>query len=770
VKVNLRSVRWLNPASLAAGTILLVVALFVTGVPILDLIELKTYDLRFASRGPVRPSGAIVLAVIDEKSLDLEGRWPWPRSKIAALVDILSRAGARVIGFDIAFSEPDENSHLALIDQLGRRVEVLGLKDSRLADFIRESRKDADHDLTLARALKGSSAAVVLGYFFHMDETGLGYRIEPAEVDRQLERISTSKYPVVVYRESESVAPALRAYAPESNLELLTEAAAGSGHFTITTDRDGVVRRIPLVIQGGADFFPPLAVLCAWHYLGKPPLVVSIARQRVEGVKIGERRIPTDEIGRLLVNYLGPPKTFPHVSITDVLGGRVSGDTFKDRIVLVGATATGTHDLKSAPVSPVYPGVEIHASVIDNLLSGNFMVRPRWALVYDLLAILALGTVAGTMLPRMSALRGLVFAGALAVLYLLIARALFVHAGIWLNLVYPLLGLAVSYTALTVHLYVTEERERKKVKETFRHYVAPVVVEEMLKEPQRLKLGGEERILTVLFSDLEGFTTQSERHAPHEVLGILSDYYDRMTEQVFACQGTLKEYVGDELIAFFGAPIYQEDHAQRACSAALAMQAQRRALGQEWARSGRPVLKARTGINSGLMLVGNQGSRYRFSYGVLGDHVNLASRLEGLNRTFRTEILIGENTARLVEAAFFLREIDTVRVKGRVQTVRVYELVAQSAEALPRSQEQALRLYAAGLEAYRQRSWDDALKLFAQALVLWPEDGPSRAMAERSQVFRDTPPSPEWDGAFDQTLGALKGYAQNASTARGPSE
>jgi adenylate cyclase len=304
-----------------------------------------------------------------------------------------------------------------------------------------------------------------------------------------------------------------------------------------------------------------------------------------------------------------------------------------------------------------------------------------------------------------------------------------------------------------VHLYVTEERERKKVKETFRHYVAPVVVEEMLKDPQRLKL----RILTVLFSDLEGFTTHSERYAPREVLGILSDYYDRMTEQVFACQGTLKEYVGDELIAFFGAPIHQDDHAQRACAAALAMQAQRRALGREWARAGRPVLKARTGINSGLMLVGNQGSRYRFSYGVLGDHVNLASRLEGLNRTFRTEILIGENTARLVEAAFLLREIDTVRVKGRLQTLRVYELVAQSAEALPRLQEQALKLYAAGLEAYRQRSWDDALKLFMQALVLWPEDGPSRAMAERSQVFRDAPPSPEWDGAFDQTLAALKG-------------
>ena len=231
------------------------VALFLSGVPILDLIELKTYDLRLVSRGQLRPSAAVVLAVIDEKSLDAEGRWPWPRSKIAALVDNLSRAGARVIGFDIAFAEPDENSQLALIDQLGRRVDALAIKDPRLADFIRESRRHADHDLTLERALRSSSATVVLGYFFHMDETDLEYRIEPAEIDRQLKRISASKYPVIVYRESAAgVAPALRAYAPESNLELLTEAAASSGYFTITSDPDGVVRWMPLVIQGGEAF------------------------------------------------------------------------------------------------------------------------------------------------------------------------------------------------------------------------------------------------------------------------------------------------------------------------------------------------------------------------------------------------------------------------------------------------------------------------------------------------------------------------------------
>jgi adenylate cyclase len=465
---------------------------------------------------------------------------------------------------------------------------------------------------------------------------------------------------------------------------------------------------------------------------------------------MGERFIPTDERGRLLVNYLGPPKTFPHVSVTDVLGGRHEKGAFKDRVVLVGATAIGTHDVRSTPLSPVYPGVEVHATVIDNVVTGRFLAKPDWSTVYDVLMIIGLGAAVGIALPRMRALTGVLFAAGLFALYALMARWLFVRAGVWLDVVYPLLALCVNYVALTVYYYVGEERKRKQIKETFRQYVAPLVVEEMLKQPGRLKLGGEEKVLTVLFSDLEGFTGHSERHTPSEMIDMLSEYFGKVTEQVFAHQGTLKEYVGDELMAFFGAPLEQTDHAARACGAALAMRDALHALGGEWAKTGRPTLRARTGINSGLMLVGNLGSRYRFAYGVLGDQVNLASRLEGLNRAYGTEIVIGENTAQLVEGAFLLREIDMVRVKGRTQAVRVYELLARAGTALPPEREKALAAYAAGIEAYRQRSWDEALGLFGQALALWPEDGPSRTMAERSRLYRASPPSAEWDGVFEQ--------------------
>ncbi|MGE0684027.1 MAG: CHASE2 domain-containing protein, partial [Candidatus Binatia bacterium] len=552
----------------------------------------------------------------------------------------------------------------------------------------------------------------------------------------------------------EKVASHNEAYAPEINLAMFTEAAASSGYFSLRTDPDGVVRWMPLMLLGGDDLFPPLSVLCVWHYLGKPQLTVKIGPFGADGIQMGDRFIPTDETGRLLINYLGPAKTFSHFSISDVLNEKIAKGTFTDKIVLVGSIAIGAHDLRNTPftpLSPVYPGVEIHATVIDNILTQHFITSPEWSKTYDLLAILILGGLIGAALPRIGPLKGLLFASALVALHIFVARWLFSYAGMWLNIVFPVLAISANYTMISVYDYVTEERERKKIKDAFTHYVAPVVIEEMLKDPGRLKLGGEEKVLTVLFSDLQGFTSASERYAPHEMIELLSEYYNRMTEQVFAHQGTLKEYVGDELMAIFGAPIEQENHAERACAAALAMLEHREALSEEWATIGRPRLVARTGINSGLMLVGNLGSKYRFAYGVLGDHVNLGSRLEGLNKDYGTKILIGENTAQMVEKSFLLREVDMVQVVGRAQAVRIYELLARVGTPLPLRQEKAFSCYAAGLTAYRERFWDEALRLFNESLTLCPEDGPSRTMADRCQIYQKAPPPEDWDGVYEAT-------------------
>lgn len=678
------------------------------------MIELNWLDLRFRARGPIAPTPAVVIAAIDERSLEAEGRWPWPRSRIAALVQALSEDGAKVVGFDVTFTE-----------------------------------QDAGHDAILAAALKASSAAVVLGYFFHMRQADLGYPLAPEDIERRIAALETSRYPLVRQAGGEP-ASWISAYAPQNNLDLLTSAAASSGYFNVPSDLDGDVRWVPLAIQSGEDLFPPLALLCAWHYLGKPHLAIRAGRYGVEGAEIAERFVPTDEDGRLLLNYRGPPATFPHYSASDIVARRLPPGTFRDKIVLVGATAIGIGDLRSAPFAPVYPGVEIHATAIDNILAGDFLARPRWSKVLDVAAIIALSAVVGLTLPRASALAGFLIAAGALLFYVVLAGALFLKARVWLNMVYPVLALAGTYTILTVFRYVSEEQERKRIKLAFQRYVAPDVIEIMMKDPGGVRLGGHEAVLTALISDLEGFTTFSERHSPSDIIGVLGDYYAEMTEQIYAQQGTLVEYVGDEVFALFGAPVPQPDHAKRACDTALAMRARRAALGDEWVKIGRPRIKARTGINTGTMLIGNIGSKYRFHYGAIGDPVNLTSRLEGLNKTYGTDIILSDYTARLVPGMFRLRELDLVRVKGRQESLRVHELLGAADAPLADEQLEMLQVYALALAAYRERRWDHALDLFRQCRVLWPEDGPSRTFERRCLAFRADPPPEDWGGMFEQ--------------------
>lgn len=745
-----RSGLLVNPTTLALGVIAVVLTLYAVDTPLLDAVELHWLDLRFRLRGPIAPAPTVVLAVVDEKSLEVQGRWPWPRSRIASLVDALSRDGAKIVAFDVAFAEPDENWQLHRVDDLARKVESLGLTNPQLADFIRESRVDADNDRMLAQALERSTSAIVLGYFFYMNQADAGYTLDEAGIERQLAGIAASKYPLVVYTDPRArEPPLLTAYAPRGNLDLFTSVVSSSGFFTVRGDQDGVVRSMPLVIQGGDELFPPLSILSVWHYLGRPRLAVRVGPDGIEGIELGDRFVPTDEAGQMMINYRGRPKTFPHYAISDILGGSLPQGTFRDKIVVVGATAIGVGDILSTPVAQVYPGPEIHATVIDNILTRDFIARPRWSKIFDLLAIVSLPLVVLFALRRMNAVGGILVCAGVLFAFVAGAYQLFVSARMWLNMVYPVFALAGTYTTLTLYRYFAEERERRRIKETFRHYVSPDVIEQLLNDPGQLTLGGQERVLTVLFSDLVNSTSYFERYSPTETIRVLSQYYERMTEQVFAHRGTLTAYAGDELTAIFGAPVEAKDHAKLACTAALAMQSARRTLAEEWAKIGQPPLAARTGINSGLMLVGNYGSKYRFNYDVLGDQVNVASRLEQLGKVYGIEIIIGEGTADLVKNDFSLRELEKVQVKGRKQALRIYELLGATGAVLPANQQRMLDLYAEALALHRQRRWNEAEALFGNCLALWPADGPSRLMAERCRTFRDAPPPQDWDGSFE---------------------
>jgi adenylate cyclase len=750
---RLKSLFSISPASLTLFSLLLVTMLFFFGPPIFELIEFKTYDLRFFSRGHVRSSPAVVLALIDEKSLATEGRWPWPRSKFATLVDLLSRDGARVIGFDIGFLEPDENSQLAFINQFSQQVESLGIQHPHLADFLNERKQHADNDLALASAIKNSSAAVVLGYFFHMSAADLNYRLEPSTIDQQLKRLSTSKYPFIMYEEPDTgVVPFLRAYAPQSNLEIFTAAAASSGYFTLKPDQDGVVRWMPLMIQGGEDLFPPFALLTVWHHLGKPQLTVKVGRYGVDGIQLGNRFIPTDEIGQLLINYLGPPQTFPQFSISDILRGKLPRGTFTGKIVLVGANATGLHDTRSTPVSPVYPGVEIHATVIDNILTQNFLTKPRWAKSFDLLAIIIMGVLLGIALPRMSAFKGLLFAAALFMLHIVITRELFVYAGVWLNVVCPLLALSTTYTALTVYEYITEEKEKRMIKGMFQHYVSPKLVDELIKNPSMLKLGGEKRVITVFFSDIEGFSSICERITPEDLVALLNECLTAMTDIILEYDGLVDKYEGDAIMAVWGAPIYFEDHAKKACFAALEMQKKLVELRAKWLTEGKPAIHVRMGINTGEMIAGNMGSRDRMDYTVMGDSVNLASRLEGANKLYRTYTMISESTLEEAKDYVIVRELASIRVKGRLKPTKAYELLSAREGDLPGYMQEIIEYYNQGIEAYKNQQWDRAIIAFKSSLSInGKKDGPSQRYLDLCEELKLNPPGLDWDGVHVMT-------------------
>jgi adenylate cyclase len=713
----------LRTALLTLAACLLVFALQLLRIPILELTELKTYDLRVQARGALVPSPAVVLVAVDERSLAAEGRWPWSRTRLAALVDALSQGGARVVAFDVGFPEAE----------------------------------GAAADGALAAAFARSRAKVVLGYFLHRRAESAGAPLDAAAIEARLRRVGGTRWPVVESREPDLAhTPLLDAHAPQPNLDTIAAGAASQGFIGLTSDPDGVLRRAPLVMRVGDELLAPLPLVAAWEYLGRPEPALVIGAHGVDRVRLGQRVVPVDGQGRLLVDYLGPPGTIPTLSAADVLRGVLPSGTFKDRLVFVGATAVGLHDLRTSPFSPVHAGAEINATIAENVLSARFLARPDAWVLLDLLAALALGALVAVGGARARALGGLVLLVALGGAWVLLAGWLLVRHGVWVSVVYPLLAAALVHTVLAAHRYLGEARERARIRSTFGQYVAPEVVDAVLADPGQLRLGGEEKVLTVLFSDLEGFTSHCERLPPREMVEILGAYYGRMTEAVFAAGGTLKEYVGDELMAFFGAPLDQDDHAARACAAALDMADRRRALNAEWAAIGRPALRARTGINSGPMLVGNLGSTYRFAYGVLGDPVNLGSRLEALNREYGTEILAGEATAHAAGPAFRFREVDLVRVKGKAQAVRVHELLCRAGDALPAGREAALVAHAAALVAYRARRWAEALALLEDALRAWPEDGPSQAMARRCRAFLKAPPGEAWDGTFEQVAAGIR--------------
>ena len=739
----------LNPYTISALTIAFGVFAYAYGIPFWDIMELKTIDLRFTTRGTLARGPEVVLAVIDEKSLEKEGKWVWPRSKIADLVTKLSNAGVRVIGFDIGFLEPDDTRVVQAINAIQNEVKKINFQNKSLEGLLEKLKLESDNDKRLADAVAHSSARVVLGYFFHMDAAAAAYYGDADLADHQ-ENIRGSRYKFARYAsDAAQNVPLIEAVMPESNIKLISNTTEYSGFFNMFPDPDGVVRWIPSVFKFNDTLYAPLSLISASAYL-ESSASLNVAEHGVEGVSIGNVFIPTDERGRIVINYRGPEKTFPHISITDILHETVPAEALRDKIVLVGATAIGIFDLRVTPFGTVFPGLEIHANIIDSILNKDFLHKPGWAAIFDVLAILASGLCLGIVLPRAGVVSGALAALFVFIGYIALCQYLFSAKGWILNLVYPLSVTALIYVAITAYRYLTEAKQKRFIKDAFSTYMAPSVVNQLIQSPEKLVLGGEKRVITAFFSDVQGFTSISEKLSPHELVELLNEFLTEMTDIILNHEGTVDKFEGDAIIAFFGAPNPLPNQAEVACRSCIEMQKKLAQLRAKWKTEGKPELKMRIGMCTGPAVVGNMGSKNRMDYTMMGDTVNTAARLEGVNKIYGCYVLVSESTFSKVGGGIVGREIDAINVVGKKEPITVYELIGFP-EDIDGGRRETLDNYAQGLSAYRRQDWNRALIFFHKALSATPDDGPSKTILARCNAYKQNPPPKDWNGAFTMT-------------------
>ncbi len=705
-----------------------------------EFLELKLYDLKFRFRGARSPGKDVVIVAIDDDSVKTVGRWPWSREDIARLLTRLKEAGPRVISLDIIFAEKEETVAYQAIRNLCDEIARRGASPEVLK-LLEAEKNRADVDRLLAKVLSQGSPTI-LGFYFR----GVGGKVGGVRLEQLMggSFLRASTYNVVRLLDTRpSQVPLVSAVGIERNLPEISGGAAGDGYFNMVPDPDGAVRWFPMSIMYGGEFFAPLSLVTLSHYQDRAPMAITLSRWGVEGIRLGRRQIPVDRYGRLLINFLGPAGLVPTYSASAVLDGSLPAEALKNKIVLVGATAVGIYDLRVTPFSGTFPGVEVQATVMDNILRGDFIRTPAFALVFMLLILVALAILLGLVLPRLSA--GLSFLFTLFVIagYISINYYLFSHQGLQVELFYPLGLIALIFLGVTSHRFLAEEEERKRIRKAFESYVAPTVVQEMLKHPEQLRLGGERREITVLFTDIRGFTTMSEKLDPEALVKLLHDFLNPMSNIIINQGGTIDKYMGDAIMALFGAPLLQPDHPRLACRAALEMVASLAALNQEWAAQGRPPLRVGVGVNTGPVAVGNMGSDRLFDYTAIGDNVNLGSRLEGLNKYYGTNILISQTTAEALENGFILRDMDLVKVKGKAQAARIYELLTEG-EPDPELG-RYLELYHRALALYREGRFAESLSAFGQALEVRPGDAACQRYIALAQKFQEIPPGPGWE-------------------------
>ena len=705
----------------------------VAAADMLDRLSLICFDL-YQKAAPREAGDAPIRIVdIDDKSLAKIGQWPWPRSIVAQLVDRLRDAGAAVIAFDIDFAEPDRTSPKMLLPLLTRNG-VGAAEAETLLSTIR------DPDQRLAEAM--GTVPVVTGFI--MADQG-----ESRPPAAKAGFAWAGNDPLGHVGSFPSAIP---------DLPALEAAAAGNGFLNQYVDWDHIVRRVPLILRLGDTPYPSLAAEALRLALGGHGYVGRAAGSNNEksfgestgltALRIGQLTIPTDAAGRVWLHYSLPPAD-RRVSAADVLDGSFDPAAFTDRIVLVGTSAKGViNDEQATPIAPDMPGVEIHAQLIEQVLQQAFLTRPDWAIGAEILFTLLVGTLLIGLLPRIGAILGALLGAAALVTAFGISWLAFKQAQLLIDPVYPCAVLTFVYLVVSLLGYLRTEARQRQIRRTFSQYMSPHYVEELARHPERLKLGGETRSMTIMFCDIRGFTSLSEHLDAETLTRFMNSFLSPMTEIITERRGTIDKYIGDCIMAFWNAPLDDPDHAKNAVSAAQAMRRKLAELNRQWRTDPAyetflPVHMG-IGINTGECVVGNFGSETHFDYSLLGDPVNLASRLEGLGKVYGVDLIIGEETAaRLGDPA--LIELDLVAVKGKTQAGRIFTLPPEQIEGEDWSRE-----HSALLTAYRRQDWGAALHLLdADTLRASRHLAPVYDLYRRRiEQFQTEAPPANWNGAF----------------------
>jgi adenylate cyclase len=705
-------------------------------IPYVNQFDRLLYDTRLRLTAPGGQDPRVVIVAIDEPSLEAEGHWPWTRDKLSRLVEQLFSYGVAVVGFDMVFAERDESADLRLLRSMA--------DERRDGTFIRrldELGPKLDRDRMFAEAL--ATGPTVLGYYFDTNP-------DTAFV--------TGELPYPAFDVSEEFATAMRlpqAYGYGANLPELIGGAYGAGFINNPLiDDDGVVRRAPLLHKYESSVYESLSLALSAAYLNDVTLPVFVQDMALiedypplEALELAGFRIPVDAQGAVLVPYRGPAGSFPYVSATRVINDSlVNREVLQGAVALVGATAPGLFDIRSTPFGSVYPGVEIHANVVTGMLDGSFRWQPPYTVALELLSVLVFGLMSALIMPILSPIRATIQ------MLLISSAALLLNYYLW-SVQLHVLPLATTMTTIfgiyVLNMffgYFFETRAQFQMSELFGQYVPPDLVKEMSLDPQNYSLASKRRELTVLFSDIRDFTSISEHLNPGQLSDMLNLYLTPMTEIIYDSKGTIDKYIGDALMAFWGAPVEDPDHASHAITAALKMLDALDELNRSFVEQRLPEVKIGIGINTGEMSVGNMGSRFRRAYTVLGDSVNLGSRLEGLTKAYGVDMLVGEATADLAKDHIFL-EIDRVRVKGKEEPVSIF-LPLGARGSLDDHQRTTARRFRQVLADYRAREWDSAEEELLALMAEQPDMKLFSLYLERVRLFRIKPPRPDWDFVF----------------------